>query len=160
VARGYQKEGSNQRIHTDKLNAEIFDVSGAAIQVGGADVYIGGGHLHDKRRRGSDIGNGANAVVSGVTLSGFRPTSSDPGSAVVVHDDGLASKFYDNVILSASVGIAMSGTAGHIVDGNSVQALEVGIALRNTANIVVADNDIAAPLRVARQGGVTGTVRD
>ena len=143
------------------LDAEIYDVSGDSIQVGdasrgvGTNVYIGGGYYHDNRENGVDIKDSTNIVVSGVTMSGFSPTSSDPGSAIVVHDDAYDSKFYDNNISDTRVGIVSSGRSGHIIDGNTIGASGTGIELRNTANCVISNNTISAPVPIDVQGGAS-----
>lgn len=148
------------------LEADIYDNSGDSVQVGDAsrgasnNVYIGGGFFHDNRENGVDIKDSTNIVVSAVTMSGFSPTSSDPGSAIVVHDDAYNSKFYDNIILDTSIGIVSSGVDGHIMDGNTVTASSIGIQLRNTRNLVVSNNDITAPTPVQVQGGVTGDIQE
>ena len=148
------------------LDAEVYDMSGDSVQVGdasrgaAANVYIGGGYFHDNRENGVDIKDSTNIVVSGNTLEGFSPTSSDPGSAIVVHDDAFDAKFYDNVIYNTHIGIVSSGEAGHIIDANIVEALTTGIQLRNTRDIVVSNNTISAPTPIEVQGGVTGDIQD
>lgn len=66
---------------------------------------------------------------------------------------------YDNVVRDATLGMVSSGRAGHIIDGNNIQALSVGIRLRNTQNITVTNNTISAPVRIDVQDGVTGTIQ-
>lgn len=148
------------------LDAEIYDVSGDSVQVGDASrgsasrVYIGGGYFHHNRENGVDIKDSHDVVVSGVTMEGFRPTSSSPGEAMVIHDDAYDARIYDNVIRDSTLGIVSSGLSGHIINGNDIVGLSVGIQLRNTQNITVTENTISAPTPIEVQGGITGTVQD
>lgn len=147
------------------LDSEIYDVSGDSVQVGDAsrgaasNVYIGGGYMHHNRENAVDIKDSRDVVVSGVRMEGFRPTSSSPGEALIVHDDAFDARIYDNVITDANIGIVSSGASGHVIEGNTITALSVGIELRNTANLTVRDNTISAPTCVNRQSGVTGEVQ-
>ncbi len=148
------------------LEAEIYDVSGDSVQVGDASrgsasrVYIGGGYFHHNRENGVDIKDSHDVVVSGVYMEGFRPTSSSPGEALVVHDDAYNARIYDNIVRDSTLGMVSSGLTGHIIDGNDIVALSKGIQLRNTSNITVTNNTVVAPLRIEIQGGITGTVQD
>jgi pectate lyase len=147
------------------LEAEIYDVSGDSVQVGDASrgsgerVYMGGGYYHHNRENAVDIKDSLDVVVSGVLMEGFRPTSSSPGEAVVLHDDAVGAKIYDNIVLDSTIGMVSSGLSGHIIDGNNITALSVGIQLRNTRDITVTNNIVNAPLPIEVQGGVTGTVQ-
>jgi hypothetical protein len=148
------------------LDAEIYDVSGDSVQVGDASngaaerIYIGGGYFHHNRENGVDIKDSQDIVVSGVMMEGFRPTTSSPGEALIIHDDAFDARIYDNVITDSTMGMVSSGRAGHIIDGNNIQALNVGIQLRNTQNITVTNNTVVAPIRIEVQGGVTGTIQE
>jgi pectate lyase len=147
------------------LDAEIYDVSGDSVQIGDASngsparVYVGGGHFHHNRENGVDIKDSQGIVVSGVLMDGFRPTSSSPGEAVIIHDDARDAEVYDNVITDSTLGVVSTGLEGHTIDGNNIQALSVGIRLRNTQNITVTNNTITAPTRIDVQDGVTGTIQ-
>ena len=147
------------------LEAEIYDVSGDSVQVGDASrgsasrVYIGGGYYHHNRENAVDIKDSRDVVVSGVLMEGFRPTSSSPGEALIVHDDAYDARIYDNTVLDSTLGMVSSGRSGHIMDGNNITALRVGIQLRNTQNITVMNNVIDAPTPIEVQGGVSGTVQ-
>jgi parallel beta-helix repeat protein len=55
--------------------------------------------------------------------------------------------------------VVSSGTSGHIIDGNNIQALSIGIQLRNTSNLTVTNNTITAPTRIDVQGGVSGNIQ-
>jgi hypothetical protein len=135
------------------------------VQVGDASngaaerIYIGGGYFHHNRENGVDIKDSQDIVVSGVMMEGFRPTSSSPGEALIIHDDAFDAQIYDNVITDSTMGMVSSGRAGHIIDGNNIQALNVGIQLRNTQNITVTNNTVVAPIRIEVQDGVTGTIQ-
>jgi pectate lyase len=147
------------------IDAEIYDNSGDSVQVGDASrgsasrIYISGGYMHHNRENAIDIKDSVDIVVSGVRMEGFRPTSSSPGEAVILHDDARNARVFDNVILDSTLGIVSSGESGHIIDGNEIQALSVGIQLRNTKNITVTSNTVTAPRRIEVQGGITGTVQ-
>ena len=147
------------------LEAEIYNNSGDSVQVGDAsrgvsnDVYIGGGIFRDNRENGVDIKDSNNIVVSGVVMSGFSPTQSDPGSAIVIHDDAFNAKIFDNIITDSNIGIVSSGADGHIINGNRITAEAVGIQLRNTRNLSVTDNVISAPLPVEVQSGTSGKIQ-
>jgi len=147
------------------LDAEIYNVSGDSVQVGDASrgsasrVYIGGGYFHHNRENGVDIKDSHDVVVSGVYMEGFRPTSSSPGEAMVIHDDAYDARIYNNTIRDATLGIVSSGLTGHIIDSNDVVGLSVGIQLRNTSNITVTNNTVSAPTPIEVQGGITGTVQ-
>jgi hypothetical protein len=147
------------------LDSEIYDVSGDSIQCGDAsrgscsNVYIGGGFMHDNRENGVDIKDSRNVVVSGVRMSGFRSTASSPGEAVIVHDDSFNAKIYDNIISDSIIGIVSSGASGHIIDGNTIQAISEGIQLRNTSSLTVTNNTINAPTCVNNQGGTSGNIQ-
>ena len=148
------------------LEAEIYDNSGDSIQVGDASrgsasrVYIGGGYYHHNRENAVDIKDSRDVVVSGVYMEGFRPTSSSPGEAVIIHDDAYDARVYDNTIRDSTIGIVSSGLRGHIIDGNDVVGLSIGIQLRNTQDITVTNNTVSAPTPINLQSGVTGTVQD
>ena len=148
------------------LEAEIYDVSGDSVQVGdssrgtGERVYMGGGYYHHNRENGVDIKDSTDVVVSGVKMEGFRPTSSSPGEALIVHDDAYDARIYDNLILDSTMGIVSSGKSGHIIDNNDIEAIRVGIQLRNTQNITVSNNTIVAPVRIEVQGGMSGSIQD
>jgi hypothetical protein len=148
------------------LDAEIYDVSGDSVQVGDASrgaaerVYIGGGYFHHNRENAVDIKDSQDVVVSGVMMEGFRPTSSSPGEALIIHDDAYDARIYNNVVRDATLGMVSSGEAGHVIDGNNIQALSVGIQVRNTDNITVTNNTISAPTRIEVQSGVTGSIQD
>jgi parallel beta-helix repeat protein len=147
------------------LDAEIYDVSGDSVQVGDATrasaerVYMGGGYFHHNRENAVDIKDSRDIVVSGVLMEGFRPTSSSPGEALIIHDDAFDARVYDSIVRDATMGMVSSGRSGHIIDGNNIQALSVGIQLRNTDNITVTNNTVSAPTRIDVQSGVTGTVQ-
>ncbi len=147
------------------LDSEIYDLSGDSIQCGDASrgncqrVYIGGGHMHDNRENGIDIKDSRDVVVSGVRMSGFRPTNSSPGEALIVHDDAFDAKVFDNIISDATIGIVVSGESGHTIEGNTIQALDEGIQLRNTRDLTVRGNTITAPICVNKQSGVSGEVQ-
>lgn len=147
------------------LDSDIYDVSGDSIQCGDAsrgdcrNVYIGGGWMHDNRENGIDIKDSTGVVVSGVRMSGFAPTSSSPGEALIVHDDAFDAQILDNIISGARLGIVSSGTRGHVIDGNTIEAELVGIQLRNTRDLTVTNNKINAPECVEIQGGTTGTIQ-
>ena len=147
------------------LDSEIYDVSGDSVQCGDASrgdcqrVYIGGGWFHDNRENGVDIKDSRDVVVSGVTMSGFRPTNSSPGEALIIHDDAYDARIFDNIISGAALGIVSSGAAGHVIDGNTIQASREGIQLRNTRKITVTNNTIDAPTCVKKQSGMSGTVQ-
>ncbi len=147
------------------LEAEIYDVSGDSIQVGdatrgsGARVYIGGGYYHHNRENAVDIKDSNDVVVSGVMMEGFRPTSSSPGEALIIHDDAFDARVYDCIISDSTLGIVSSGKSGHIIQDNTIQALRVGIQLRNTSNLTVTGNVIDAPVDIEVQGGVSGTIQ-
>jgi pectate lyase len=147
------------------IDAEIYDNSGDSIQVGDASrgsasrIYVSGGYMHHNRENAIDIKDSLDIVVSGVRMEGFRPTSSSPGEAVILHDDARNARVLDNVILDSTLGIVSSGESGHIIDGNDINALSVGIQLRNTQNITVTNNTVTAPRRIEVQGGITGTVQ-
>jgi hypothetical protein len=147
------------------LDSEIYDNSGDSIQCGDASrgscsrVYIGGNYLHHNRENAVDIKDSTGVVVSSNRMEGFRPTSSSPGEALILHDDAVDARVYDNVISDSTIGIVSSGLRGHIIDGNSIQAMSIGIDLRGTTNITVTNNTITAPTRIRRGGGVTGTVQ-
>ena len=70
-------------------------------------------------------------------MEGFRPTSSSPGEALIVHDDAYDARIYDNIIRDSTLGIVSSGRSGHIIDNDT----------------------IVAPIRIDVQGGVTGTIQ-
>jgi hypothetical protein len=148
------------------LDAEIYDVSGDSIQVGDASrgsasrVYIGGGYFHHNRENGIDIKDSHDVVVSATTMEGFRPTSSSPGEALVIHADAYDARIYDNVIRDSTMGIVSSGLSGHIINGNDIVGLSIGIQLRNTQNITVTENIVSAPTPIEVQGGITGTVQE
>ncbi|MCU7808690.1 MAG: right-handed parallel beta-helix repeat-containing protein [Candidatus Thiodiazotropha sp. (ex Semelilucina semeliformis)] len=148
------------------LEAEIYDNSGDSIQVGDASrgsasrVYIGGGFYHHNRENAVDIKDSHDIVVSGVHMEGFRPTSSSPGEALVVHDDAYDARIYDNVVRDSTIGMVSSGAAGHIIDGNNIVALSKGIQIRNTQNITVTNNTISAPTPLDLQSGYSGTIQD
>ena len=148
------------------LDAEIYDCSGDSIQVGDASrgsasrVYIGGGYYHHNRENAVDIKDSHDVVVSGVYMEGFRPTSSSPGEAMIIHDDAYDARVYDNIVRDSTLGIVSSGLTGHVIDGNNVEALNTGIQLRNTTNITVTNNIVSAPTPIDVQGGITGTVQD
>jgi hypothetical protein len=148
------------------LDAEIYDVSGDSVQVGDASrgaaerVYIGGGYFHHNRENAVDIKDSQDVVVSGVMMEGFRPTSSSPGEALIIHDDAYDARVYDNVVRDATLGMVSSGESGHVIDGNNIQALSVGIQLRNTSNLTVTDNTVSAPTRIQVQSGVSGNIQD
>jgi parallel beta-helix repeat protein len=148
------------------MEAEIYDCSGDSIQVGDASrgsasrVYIAGGYFHHNRENAVDIKDSHDVVVSGVYMEGFRPTSSSPGEALVVHDDAYDAQIYDNIVRDSTLGMVSSGRSGHIIDGNDVQAIKTGIQLRNTSNITVTNNTVSAPTRIEVQGGISGTVQD
>ncbi|MES9992811.1 MAG: right-handed parallel beta-helix repeat-containing protein [Candidatus Thiodiazotropha sp.] len=148
------------------LDAEIYDNSGDSVQIGDASrgsasrVYIGGGYFHHNRENAVDIKDSHDVVVSGVTMEGFRPTSSSPGEALIVHDDAYDARIYDNVIRDSTLGMVSSGLSGHIINGNDIVALSVGIQLRNTRNITVTDNTVSAPTPIEVQGGISGSVQD
>jgi hypothetical protein len=147
------------------LDAEISDVSGDSVQCGDASrggcqrVYIGGGYMHHNRENAIDIKDSRDVVVSNVRMAGFRPTSSSPGEALIVHDDAYNSRILDNRIQDSTLGIVSSGRSGHLIEGNQVQALSQGIQLRNTSDITVRENQISAPTCVNRQSGVSGMVQ-
>lgn len=147
------------------IDAEIYDNSGDSVQVGDASrgsanrIYISGGYMHHNRENAIDIKDSQDIVVSGVRMEGFRPTSSSPGEAMILHDDARNARVFDNVILDSTLGIVSSGLSGHVIDGNDVRALSVGIQLRNTQNITVTNNTVNAPTRIQVQGGVSGTVQ-
>jgi hypothetical protein len=148
------------------LEAEIYDVSGDSVQVGDASrgsgerVYIGGGYYHHNRENAVDIKDSRDVVVSGVMMEGFRPTSSSPGEALIIHDDAYDARIYDNVVRDSNLGMVSSGLSGHIIDGNNIEAISVGIQLRSTRDITVTNNTIVAPTRIQVQGGVTGTIQN
>ncbi len=148
------------------LDAEIYDVSGDSVQVGDASrgsaarVYIGGGYFHHNRENAVDIKDSEGVVVSGVIMEGFRPTSSSPGEALVVHDDAYNARIFDNIIRDTTIGIVSSGRSGHIINGNDVTGLSVGIQLRNTQDITVTGNTVSAPIPIEVQGGISGTVQE
>ncbi|MES9971271.1 MAG: right-handed parallel beta-helix repeat-containing protein [Candidatus Thiodiazotropha sp.] len=148
------------------LDAEIYDNSGDSIQVGDSSrgsasrVYIGGGYFHHNRENAVDIKDSQDIVVSGVRMEGFRPTSSSPGEALIVHDDAYDARIFDNVIRDSRLGIVSSGRSGHIINGNDIVTLSVGIQLRNTRDITVTDNTLSAPTPIEVQGGISGTVQD
>ena len=148
------------------MDAEIYDNSGDSIQIGDASrglasrIYISGGFMHHNRENAIDIKDSLDVVVSGVLMEGFRPTGSSPGEAVILHDDARNARILDNVLTDTTLGIVSSGQSGHIIDGNTIEALDVGIQLRNTQNITVTNNVITAPTRIEVQGGVTGTVQE
>jgi hypothetical protein len=147
------------------LDAEIYDVSGDSVQVGDANkdtaarVYIGGGYFHHNRENAVDIKDSRDIVVSGVLMEGFRPTSSSPGEALIIHDDAFDARIYDNIVRDATMGMVSSGRSGHIINGNNIEALSIGIQLRNTDDITVTGNTVSAPTRIDVQGGVSGTVQ-
>lgn len=147
------------------LDSEIYDVSGDSIQCGDASrgdcqrVYIGGGWMRDNRENGIDIKDSRDVVVSGVQMSGFSPTSSSPGEALIVHDDAYDAKIYDNNIFNATLGIVSSGRSGHEITNNTIQASDTGIELRNTSNLTVTGNQISAPTCVDNQSGTSGTIQ-
>jgi hypothetical protein len=148
------------------IDAEIYDNSGDSIQVGDASrgmasrIYISGGYMHHNRENAIDIKDSLGVVVSGVLMEGFRPTGSSPGEAVILHDAARDARILDNILTDTTLGIVSSGESGHIIDGNTIVALDVGIQLRNTREITVTNNVISAPTRIEVQGGVTGTVQD
>lgn len=139
------------------LNAHVHHMSGDSVQVGdasrgsGHNVYIGGGYFHDNRENAVDVKDSTNIVISGITMSGFPGTNSDPGSAIVVHDRAFGSKMFDNIITDSNIGIVSSGMADHVIDGNNITARSRGIECRNTANITIANNVIDAPTPFNRQ---------
>jgi len=148
------------------LEAEIYDVSGDSVQVGDASrgsgnrVYLGGGYYHHNRENAVDIKDSSDVVVSGILMEGFRPTGSSPGEALILHDDAVNGRVYDNVIRDASIGIVSSGKSGHIIEGNDIEALRTGMEIRSTKNITVTGNRIDAPRHVLVQGGgVSGEVQ-
>ncbi|MES9851421.1 MAG: right-handed parallel beta-helix repeat-containing protein [Candidatus Thiodiazotropha sp. L084R] len=148
------------------LEAEIYDNSGDSIQVGDASrgsasrVYIGGGYFHHNRENAIDIKDSNDVVVSGVHMEGFRPTSSSPGEALIIHDDAFNARIYDNVVRDSTIGMVSSGDSDHIIDGNDIIALSRGIQIRNTQNITVTNNTVYAPTPIDLQSGVTGTIQD
>ncbi|MCG8486679.1 MAG: right-handed parallel beta-helix repeat-containing protein [Chromatiales bacterium] len=148
------------------LDAEIYDNSGDSVQVGDASrgsasrVYIGGGYFHHNRENGVDIKDSHDVVVSGVRMEGFRPTSSSPGEAMIIHDDAYDAQIYDNIVRDSTLGIVSSGLSGHVITGNDIVALSVGIQLRNTQDITVTGNTVSASTPIEVQGGITGTVQD
>jgi hypothetical protein len=148
------------------IDAEIYDNSGDSVQVGDASrgsasrIYISGGYMHHNRENGVDIKDSLGVVVSGVLMEGFRPTSSSPGEAIILHDAARDARILDNNLNDTTLGIVSSGESGHIIDGNTIEALEVGIQLRNTRDITVKNNVISAPIRIERQDGVTGDVQE
>jgi hypothetical protein len=147
------------------LDAEIYDVSGDSVQVGDASrgsasrVYIGGGYYHHNRENGVDIKDSNDVVVSGVFMEGFRSTNSDPGSALVVHDDAFDALIYDNIIIDAPVGIVSSGVRGHVINKNRISVSRTGIELRNTRGLTVTENVIEAPTCVNNQSGTDGDIQ-
>jgi hypothetical protein len=147
------------------LDAEVYEMSGDSVQVGDASrgsasrVYIGGGYFHHNRENGVDIKDSNDIVVSGVFMEGFRSTNSDPGSAVVVHDDAFDALIYDNIIIDAPVGIVSSGARGHVINKNRISVSRTGIELRNTQNLTVTENVIEAPTCVNNQSGTSGDIQ-
>lgn len=147
------------------LDANIYDVSGDSIQCGDAsrgnctNVYIGGNFFHDNRENGVDIKDSTNVVVSGNTMSGFAGTHSDPGAAIVIHDDAFDAKIYDNIIRDARIGLVTSGVSGHEITGNAIEAAFRGIECRNTRNLTIAGNEIAAPTKIERQSNCKGAIQ-
>lgn len=142
------------------LDVETYGLSGDGVQVGDASrgdakrVYIGGGHYHDNRENGVDIKDSTDVVVSSVRMTGFAAVSSSHGEAIVIHDDAFNAKIYDNTIRDTALGIVSSGKSGHVIDGNDIVATSVGIQLRNTRPVTVTNNEIIAPVRVQKQGGL------
>lgn len=147
------------------IDAEIYDVSGDSVQCGDAsrgscsNVYISGGYMHDNRENAVDIKDSSNVVVSGVRMAGFSPTASSNGVALVLHDNAVNAKIYDNMISDTTLGVVSSGVSGHIIDGNDITASSVGIQLRSTQNLTVTNNDISAPTCVEQQGGISGNIQ-
>ena len=111
------------------------------------------------RENAVDIKDSRDVVVSGVLMEGFRPTSSSPGEAVIIHDDAFDARVFNNIIRDTTIGLVSSGKSGHIIQDNNIDAISIGIQLRNTTNITVTGNTIVAPTPVDVQGGVTGNVQ-
>lgn len=147
------------------LDAELYDNSGDSVQVGDASrgsasrVYIGGGYMHHNRENAIDIKDSRDIVVSGVRMETFSGSSSDPGAAVVIHDDAYDARIYDNIVRDARFGMVVSGVSGHILDGNDIQAHSKGLELRNTSNLTVTNNTISAPIPVDCQSGLSGNIQ-
>lgn len=147
------------------LESEGYRLSGDGVQCGDAsrgrcdNVYIGGGSFHNNRENGVDVKDSRNVVVSGVSLYGFAGTSSDPGAAIVVHDDAYDARFLDNIISNARIGVVTSGVSGHEIDGNSIQATFRGIECRNTQNVKITNNYISAPTPIERQSNCNGIIQ-
>jgi len=149
------------------LDARIYDNAGDSVQVGDSsrceanNVYIGGGMFFENRENAVDIKNSTNVVVSGVEMFGFAPTNTDPGSAIVIHDQARNAKIYDNVITNSNIGIVSSGLDGHEINGNSISTNgpnSIGFECRNTTNITFTDNDITARVPIANSN-CRGTVQ-
>lgn len=158
---GWKIQASNVWI----LEADAYNLSGDGVQCGDAsrgscsNVYIGGGSFHDNRENGVDVKDSRNVVVSGANLYGFAGTSSDPGAAIVVHDDAYNAKFLDNTILNTRIGVVTSGISGHEIDGNDITASYRGIECRNTSNVKITNNTISAPTPIERQSNCNGVVQ-
>ncbi len=159
---GFKLQGSDQFV----LDCEAFELSGDSVQAGDASrgaatrAYVGGGWFHNNRENGVDIKDSTDCVVSGVKMSGFEPTNSSPGEAVILHDDCVNARVYDCDISDCRLGIVSSGLRDNVIDGNTIVADSVGIQLRNTQNITVTNNDITAPERIEIQGGITGNIQN
>ncbi len=149
------------------LDARIYDNAGDSVQVGDSsrceanNVYIGGGMFFENRENAVDIKNSNNVVVSGVEMFGFSPTNTDPGSAIVIHDQAKNARVYDNIITDSNIGIVSSGLMGHEITGNSITTngpQSIGFECRNTYDITFTDNSITATVPVAN-ANCRGTVQ-
>ena len=140
------------------LNARIYHNSGDSVQAGDAsrceanNVYIGGGEYFDNRENAVDIKDSHNVVVSGVTMHGFVPTNTDPGSAIVIHDDAFNARIINNTITQSRIGIVSSGVSGHEIRNNTINTVgdgNRGIECRNTTDVLISDNTIESSQPIA-----------
>jgi hypothetical protein len=148
------------------LDNDIYRFGGDSIRVGNNDgwaipassryAYIGRNRLHDNGENALDVKVMQDIVASQNVMYGFRPSSSDPGTAIVVHYNPANVWLLFNEIYNAPGGVFSSGVVDLHIVGNIIRDVTEGIKFWGGGELHIVGNTMTrVGSGVVNIGGVT-----
>ncbi len=134
------------------VDNEMYHMGGDAVRVGNnsgwvppstsRNVYIGRNSMHDNRENAVDVKVIENIVITQNSMYSFRPSSSDPGAAIVVHYNPSNIWIAFNDIHESFDAITCTGVVDLYVIGNLIHNVTNGIRFWGNGQIYIVNNTI------------------
>lgn len=109
--------------HVHHNGGDSIQVNSGTTEPWARYVYVGRNDFHEDRENAVDIKQSRDVIVSENRAYGYKPVSSDDGTAMVVHYQPERVWFLNNDISGSANGIRSSGAAGFYVLGNLIHAV-------------------------------------